>query len=264
LTEPHGPLFSFNARGSVGKLLSFRRRGSKTIAESIPIHTDSRTSAQLAHRTMFQMCVDLWHTLTKAEQAAWESAARRCKMTGYAYYMSQCLRPNPGIYLPLAGGSMAGNIDMQSNRITNLPPPIADEEPDKLYIITANLRNPQASQAAVRLFIENHTLEGDYHVQELYGQGSTVGAGYANHCRIGYIEAGKQAMLLIYVTRGVGGYAQAICTNTRVRSSDMVMANTFLYHEFTDANITKLTLSSSIANGFGTGSQFLLCKPRTG
>lgn len=77
---------------------------------------------------MFQKCRDLWHTLSPAEQQTWESLARRDHMTGYAYYMSLCLRPNPGIYLPLAGGTMQGDIDMAGHRLKSLPTPAADDD----------------------------------------------------------------------------------------------------------------------------------------
>ena len=50
-------------------------------------------------------------------------------MTGFAYWQSQCLRPNPGIYLPLQGGTMQGNIDMAKYRILNLSLPVDDQEP---------------------------------------------------------------------------------------------------------------------------------------
>jgi len=131
LTKPLNPLFSFNARGGLGSRLSFRRRGQQTIAEKTPVPKDAKTSAQLAWRTMYQKCTDLWHTLSDLEQQSWESQARRQHMTGYAYYMSLCLRPNPGIYLPLAGGTMQGAVDMAGNKVLNLPVPGADEEPTR-------------------------------------------------------------------------------------------------------------------------------------
>jgi len=83
---------------------------------------------------MFTKCVDLWHTLSDAEKQTWESAARPHHMTGYAWYISQCLRPNPGIYLPLQGGTMSGDIDMAKNRILKLPAPAdAQEAVTKAY-----------------------------------------------------------------------------------------------------------------------------------
>lgn len=83
---------------------------------------------------MFLKCTALWHALSAAEQAEWESLARPRHMTGYAYWQSQCLRPNPGIYLPLQGGTMAGNITMDKHRLLKLPAPTdAQEAVNKEY-----------------------------------------------------------------------------------------------------------------------------------
>ncbi|GAJ19563.1 unnamed protein product, partial [marine sediment metagenome] len=35
----------------------------------------------------------LWHALSPEEKAEWESAARPRHMTGYAWFLSQALRP---------------------------------------------------------------------------------------------------------------------------------------------------------------------------
>lgn len=131
-------LFGFDARGTIAKALTFRHRDQQTIAESKPIPKDARTSGQIAWRTMYQLCTDLWHTLTPAEQAIWESLARRQHMTGYAYYLSQCLRPNPGIYLPLAGGTMSGDIDMATHKVLALPAPATDNEPSRKIDLTTH------------------------------------------------------------------------------------------------------------------------------
>lgn len=117
------PLFSLDARNTLGKLITYVKRRGQNIAEAKPIPKDASSSNQLAWRTMYQLCTDLWHTLSATEKAEWESAARPRHMTGYAWYLSQCLRPNPGIYLPLLGGTMQGDIDMDSNKITGLVDP---------------------------------------------------------------------------------------------------------------------------------------------
>src|SRR3990167_596477 len=45
---------------------------------------------------------------------------------------------SPGIYLPLAGGTMSGGIDMDGNSITGLPTPVAGSDAaDKDYVDTA-------------------------------------------------------------------------------------------------------------------------------
>ena len=123
------PLASLRASGGLGNALSFARRKAVNLVMKRPVPTDARSEAQVSWRTMFNLCVDLWHTLSAAEKQAWESAARVRHMTGYAWYISQCLRPNPGIYLPLQGGTMTGDIDMAKNRVLKLPAPVDAQEP---------------------------------------------------------------------------------------------------------------------------------------
>ncbi|MBA7640891.1 hypothetical protein ES703_48562 [subsurface metagenome] len=131
------PLLSFNATGRLGKLFSLARRRGRNIIERRPKPTDAKSPAQLFNRHMFSKCVDLWHLLSEEEKQIWESLARPLHMTGYAWFISQCLRPNPGIYLPLQGGTMSGNIDMAKNRLLKLPEPIDDQEPaTKGYVDT--------------------------------------------------------------------------------------------------------------------------------
>lgn len=125
------PFLSFSAFGRLGKLFTVRRRKRDHILENIPFPTDARSPAQLIWRTMYQACTSLWHDLSIVERQQWESSARPLHMTGYAWFISQCLKPNPGIYLPLAGGTMTGDIDMDANKIEDLPAPVAASEPTR-------------------------------------------------------------------------------------------------------------------------------------
>jgi len=77
---------------------------------------------------MYQKAIALWHALSAAEKQEWESLARPKHMSGYAFFLSQALKPNPGLYLPLQGGTMAGNIDMAKNRLLELPLPTDNQE----------------------------------------------------------------------------------------------------------------------------------------
>jgi len=129
MTKLKNPLLSFGATGRLGKLFSLAKRQTRHIIERRPIPVDAKSPAQLFNRHMFTKCVDLWHLLSEAEKQEWESLARPRHMTGYAWFISQCLRPNPGIYLPLQGGTMSGNIDMAKNRLLQLPEPTDDQEP---------------------------------------------------------------------------------------------------------------------------------------
>jgi len=138
LTKLIDPLLSFDARGRIGKLITLTRRQKVNIAERMPIPEDPKSLAQLSWRHMYQKAVALWHALTTSEKQEWESLARRHHMTGYAYFLSQALKPNPGLYLPLQGGTMAGDINMAKNRILKLPLPTDDQEAaSKVYVDTS-------------------------------------------------------------------------------------------------------------------------------
>ncbi len=133
------PLLSLGAVGRLAKALTYTRRRKTNILESTPIPYDARSAAQLSWRHMYQKAVALWHALSAAEKQEWESDARPRHMIGFAWFMSQCLRPNPGLYLPLQGGIMTGNIDMNNNKILRLPLPVDSQEPLTLAYYTANI-----------------------------------------------------------------------------------------------------------------------------
>lgn len=84
---------------------------------------------------MWQLAAELWHGLPESEILEWERAGTRRGMTGFAWYMSQALRPNPGIYLPLAGGTMTGAVDFNGQYVHGLPAPIhVNDAARKAYV----------------------------------------------------------------------------------------------------------------------------------
>lgn len=129
MSKLKNPLVSLGAVGGLTKALAFARRRKVDLIEKKPIPTDRKSPAQLSWRHMYQKAVALWHALSPAEKLNWESDARPKHMTGFAWFMSQCLRPNPGIYLPLQGGIMQGDIDMDKHLLTKLPAPTTDQQP---------------------------------------------------------------------------------------------------------------------------------------
>ena len=123
------PLLSLGAIGNLSKAITFVRRRKTNIVEAYPEPKQPNTALQLEWRHMYQKATALWHALAASEQQEWESQARPKHMTGFAWFISQALKPNPGLYLPLQGGTMAGLIDMDGHHIHGLPLSIHPEDP---------------------------------------------------------------------------------------------------------------------------------------
>jgi len=97
LTKVKNPLLSFKAHGSLADAITLQDRGSGTMARRKPLPTDPRTLPQVYQRWLYEDYAELWHTLTPAEQDAWNRLARRKKITGFNFYMSTQLRTLPDI-----------------------------------------------------------------------------------------------------------------------------------------------------------------------
>lgn len=179
------PLMSLKAIGALGKDFTIRQRGKHSILEKKPHPTDARSLAQLSWRTMYQKATALWHALSDAEKQSWESTARPFHMTGYAYFMSKALKPNPGIYLPLAGGTMQGTINMDGNAILGLSAPLYLLSPvpisGRIFLIQDAGKSPFSAKingdpSSTELFYDTETNENmfnglaDYDGDDPWGQ----------------------------------------------------------------------------------------------
>lgn len=157
-----GPILSLAASGTLSKAITYLKRRGRNIAEKKPEIIDVKSAGQLSWRHMFLKCTALWHALSAAEKEEWESLARLKHMTGYAWFQSQCLRPNPGIYLPLQGGTMQGDIDMAKYRILKLPAPSDAQEAFRLsdyltYVLPCLLREGARVGNGINLSIPHNT-----------------------------------------------------------------------------------------------------------
>ena len=82
-----GPLFSIEAHGTLGDILSYQRGFGKHRVTVKPDHRDAETEAQLEQRTKFQTAVAYWHTLTPPQKAEYTATADPMQMTGYQYVL---------------------------------------------------------------------------------------------------------------------------------------------------------------------------------
>lgn len=283
------PLHSLSALGALGKELTIRGRGKSRIMEKKPIPRDAKTSAQLAWRTMYQLAIDLWHALSTAEKQEWESSATPRHMTGFAWFMSQALRPNPGLYLPLLGGTMQGDIDMDGHDILNYAPGAGtweliddhlfaaqatsysviglDGNADKIYKIFVFLVRNVALDYQL-LLRPNNDGGGNYTTQALMTWGAVVTGAYVagmtgltvahvqSDCDVSWCPAQYLYAPTGY-NRQMHGY----------RNNDFSpgVGSPIWYSHFSTwqnpaANITSLVFVANQANGIGAGSRIVLYK----
>lgn len=289
MAKVRNPFFSFSARGSLNKILTARHRDRGAIIEEHPYPKDAKTSNQLAWRTMYQACTDLWNSLSAAERKIWHTNARRVQQTGYSLYMSQCLRPNPGIYLPLAGGTMQGDIDMDGNNIlnwsggggswilidnhvftaqaTSYTVSGLDGNTDKVYAAFIFLVRNVAAQTHI-LLRPNNDSGSNYRFQILFAYGNTIAASHINpytaipfaQVQVDSVNSFCPAQYLMATTgyyRHTHGYRHSGYGATL---GHPIWCSIVGEWKNSASNITSLAFVADQANGIGPNSRIMLFK----
>lgn len=87
-----GPLFSFQAYGTLGDCLTYRRQkiGGNVFPHKVPRLPN--TEAQLGQQASVASCVSSWKALPSASKVRFQERAKGLKRTGYHYYIENCLR----------------------------------------------------------------------------------------------------------------------------------------------------------------------------
>lgn len=206
------PFTSLSAVGKIANAFTIRRHKGEHVAEAIPSPTDIKSPAQLAWRHMYQKAIALWHALSITEQQEWESLARPKHMTGYNYFISLALKPNPGLYLPLQGGTMQGAIDMAKYRLLKLPTPSDAQEADNLgsrnTAIATHAGLPTVHQNAPALIAVHAALPNVHHTPPA---GTFIGltdtpASYAGEAlKVARVNAAQNAIEFATIA---GGYTE--------------------------------------------------------
>jgi len=114
MVKVSGPLFSIEARGTLGDVLTYQRGFGKHRVTRKPGHRDAGTEAQLGQRTQFQWAVAYWHTLTELQKAEYTAIANPMQMTGYQYVLKEYLtgRIEWVPPLPPEGGFGGGLVEL--------------------------------------------------------------------------------------------------------------------------------------------------------
>ncbi len=95
MSKLKNPLTSLSASGSLGQLLTFKRRQKVDLVGRKPLPVDPGTAPQISQRQRFLACIVDWHALSASQQRQCQSAASRHRLTGYQYFMADCLAAPP-------------------------------------------------------------------------------------------------------------------------------------------------------------------------
>ena len=94
MAKLHGPLFSLDARGQLGKTLVYSIWKGLNYARKYAIPSNPNTAAQQTIRGYFSAAVAAYKLEDQATKDAWDAAnsALGKPMTGFNYYLGLCVK----------------------------------------------------------------------------------------------------------------------------------------------------------------------------
>jgi len=138
-----------------------------------------------------------------------------------------------------------------------------DINEDKFYILLLTIKNPTASASDYDLYVEGDYTRTNYYHQLLVADGAAVSASRTNTPTVIYTLAGDRALATIHITRDPDGYFRAFSQADEYTGASVRLVLRAVCKTATVANITRIRVSSYVANAIGADSILLLCKPKT-
>lgn len=120
MTRLKAPLLGLQASGTIGDVLTLRRRNRTTIAETKPIPLDRKTLLQLYQRWRYQDAMIYWATLTTAQKAVYKALGNRTNNTTIGAFLEEYLPApfNQTLYMPFNEGFGITTLDLSPNAWT--------------------------------------------------------------------------------------------------------------------------------------------------
>lgn len=94
MAKTKGPLFSIEARGSLGKILNYSQRKSGSQCRKYNKPLKAATPAQRGQRRLTEFLVAQWQNMSAGDKATWatNAAASKFCLSGYHYFLKQAQR----------------------------------------------------------------------------------------------------------------------------------------------------------------------------
>ena len=90
MAKTRGPLMSFAAAGTVGKLATFRSTLGQSVAQLRPVPAVAPSVAQIACRGRFAEYMQLWRSLDVVVRARWQAAAASRQLAPHMLFVREC------------------------------------------------------------------------------------------------------------------------------------------------------------------------------
>lgn len=155
--------------------------------------------------------------------------------------------------------SLVGTVTVTGSAATSLTMTGLDLATDGCYIIHAVLKNAAASAANVALFYNSDTTATNYWEQVLSIDGTSVNAARGNDAFALSMDASIPVFAEVVLRRDLDGYPRSHVRNVRSGNTSAKI-QLFTHVRNNTANVTSITLSSSVASSLAVGSFFKVFK----
>jgi len=135
---------------------------------------------------------------------------------------------------------------------------------DWFYVIYFTTKNPTSNNVKYYLFINNDTDTANYYSQGLLASAGSVTSDRVEEPVIAHATPEEATFCQISITKDPFGYFRAFSFTSFDAANIVKFEIASVCYSLTIDNITSLTIQSSVANGIGEGSKFILFRARKG
>jgi hypothetical protein len=134
-----------------------------------------------------------------------------------------------------------------------------DLDSAKAYIIIAKFTNPTINTTEYKLYFNGDTTDTNYYYQYILADGATVSSGRSNSSRYLGVEAGEEVIGFGTTQRDPAGYVKSSIFEARRDPATVLILQT-AHTWLTQANVTQMDFTSSVAGAIGVGSRIMIFK----
>ena len=125
----------------------------------------------------------------------------------------------------------------------------------KSYRVEIDLNNAIASDLTLYMFVNDDTVETNYYNQYLTINNTIITCGRTNTPMMSYSLASRSSFAVGTLVRDAKGYVRCL-TNINRDATNLITISTVAWARYSSVpNITKITLTASVANSIGIGSK---------